>query len=510
MKKRLVTLLLLLVCCLAWANCAWAAEQSGQRSLPQLSKIEIRHLLDAAPQSLNGAALFAEQPKYTAPQVAGSLSTAAKQAALKRVNALRRIAGLSSVTLDEELCRKAQHAAVLMTATNYASGSGKAHEPEHPAGMPADFYALGKEGAANSNLYRATELLVAVDFWMDDPGNKNLPLLGHRRWQLNPALGKIGFGYSAGTDSYNPCSVEWVTDKSGKGLDFDFVAWPASGNFPVDIFGINAPWSVSLNTEKYQQPTVDTVKVKLTRLSDGRNWSFSGKNYQLSKSDKYFTVSTVRYGLNNCIIFRPEGIGLYDGQYRVDIEGLRLVSGEATSLSYVVDFFGAPRNFKDVRDSDYFAKAVKWVVSAGVANGVSNTSFAPNDTCTRGEILTMLWRANGSPLVERGLSFSDVDASAFYRNAAAWAEAKGLVTGSRFDGESPCSRGEVVKYLWLLAGSPQPKQACAFGDVPADLASAVAWSVEKGISTGATKQAFEPAVTCTRGQIAAFLYRAYR
>ena len=65
MKKRLVTLLLLLVCCLAWANCAWAAEQSGQRSLPQLSKIEIRHLLDAAPQSLNGAALFAEQPKYT-------------------------------------------------------------------------------------------------------------------------------------------------------------------------------------------------------------------------------------------------------------------------------------------------------------------------------------------------------------------------------------------------------------------------------------------------------------
>ena len=70
MKKRLVSLLLLLVCCLAWANCAWAAEQSGQRSLPQLSKIEIRQLLDAAPKSLNGAALFAEQPKYTAPQVA--------------------------------------------------------------------------------------------------------------------------------------------------------------------------------------------------------------------------------------------------------------------------------------------------------------------------------------------------------------------------------------------------------------------------------------------------------
>ena len=68
----------------------------------------------------------------------------------------------------------------------------------------------------------------------------------------------------------------------------------------------------------------------------------------------------------------------------------------------------------------------------------------------------------------------------------------------------------MVKYLWLLAGSPQPKQACAFGDVPADLASAVAWSVEQGISTGATKQAFEPAATCTRGQIAAFLYRAYR
>ncbi|MCX4266611.1 MAG: S-layer homology domain-containing protein, partial [Firmicutes bacterium] len=170
----------------------------------------------------------------------------------------------------------------------------------------------------------------------------------------------------------------------------------------------------------------------------------------------------------------------------------------------------APRNFKDVRDSVDFAKAVKWVVSAGVANGVSNTSFAPNDTCTRGEILTMLWRANGSPLVESGLSFSDVNGSDFYRNAAAWAGAKGLVTGSRFDGESPCSRGEVVKYLWLLAGSPQPKQACAFVDVPADLASAVAWSVEQGISTGATKQAFEPAVTCTRGQIAAFLYRAYR
>ncbi len=512
MKKRLGTLFLLLAFCLAWAGGAWAAEpagQSGQLDLPQLGKLEIRRLLDNAQTNLGGKAVFASQPVYTAPYVAGDLSPALKQAALARFNALRRIAGLPSVSLDEELCRKAQHAAVLMTATNYASGSGKAHEPEKPADMSADFYALGSEGAAKSNLYRATDLLVAIDFWLDDPGNKNLADLGHRRWQLNPAMGKVGFGYSAGTDSYNPCSVEWVLDKSGGAVDYDFVAWPASGNFPAEVFAKNAPWSVTVNPDKYQQPEAAAVRVKLTRAADGRSWSFGGKTYQLSDSGTYFNVSTHSYGLNNCIVFRPEGIGLYDGAYQVEISGLRNQSGQAASLSYTVDFFGAPRNFYDVRGNDYFAGAVRWVVSAGIASGVSDRSFAPNATCTRGEILTMLWRANGSPLVDAVESFVDLDGK-FYQTAALWAGAEGLVAGPYFEGDKPCSRGEVVYYLWVLAGRPQAGQDCAFADVSQALAPAVAWAVEKKITTGATAAAFEPQAICTRGQIATFIYRAYR
>lgn len=508
MKKRVGALLLLLVCCLAWASSAWAAD-SGSHSLPALGKLEIRRLLDAAPTNLNGVELFATKPVYTAPYAAGNLSTTVKQRALARFNALRRIAGLPGVTLDEELGRKAQHAAVLMTATNYASGSGKPHEPEQPSGMSADFYALGSAGAANGNLYRATDLMVAIDYWLDDPGQKNLADLGHRRWQLNPQMGKVGFGYSAGTDSYNPCSVAWVTDKSGAAVDYDFVAWPSSGNFPAEIFAKDAPWSVSLNPDKYQVPEQKAVTLKLTRLSDGKSWSFAG-NRTWEKSDKgsYFNVSTHRYGLNNCIVFRPEGIGLYDGAYQVDISGLKDKNGQAASLSYTVDFFGAPRNFNDVRSNDYFAGAVKWVVSAGIASGVSNSSFAPNDTCTHGEILTMLWRANGSPAAaEQPMSGLD---GKFYRTAAMWAGSEGLIAGSSFDGDKPCSRGEVVYYLWTLAGKPQAGQASSFADVPEDLAQAVAWAVEKKITTGATAETFEPKATCTRGQIATFIYRAYR
>ncbi|MCC8079201.1 MAG: S-layer homology domain-containing protein [Oscillospiraceae bacterium] len=166
--------------------------------------------------------------------------------------------------------------------------------------------------------------------------------------------------------------------------------------------------------------------------------------------------------------------------------------------------------FSDVADDSYCCGAVVWAVEQGITTGTSDTTFSPDDTCTRGQIITFLWRASGSPAPAEANSFSDVDADIYYADAAQWASEQGidLSTGT-FSPDAACTRAAVVEYLYRLAGSPEVAAATQFDDVSASdsFASAVAWAVEAGITTGTTETTFSPTATCTRGQIVTFLYR---
>ena len=165
-------------------------------------------------------------------------------------------------------------------------------------------------------------------------------------------------------------------------------------------------------------------------------------------------------------------------------------------------------NFSDVKADDYFAGPVQWAVEKGITSGTSATTFSPYENCTTAQILTFLWRASGSPKPTTANPFSDVESGDYYADAAVWAYEKGMVSGTAFGGNTPCTRSMAVTYMWKAAGSPGAK-AASFTDVSAEAeyAGAVAWAVEQGVTSGTSDTTFSPDDICTRGQIVTFLYR---
>ena len=166
--------------------------------------------------------------------------------------------------------------------------------------------------------------------------------------------------------------------------------------------------------------------------------------------------------------------------------------------------------FTDVKTSDYYADAVLWAVENKITSGTSKTTFSPGATCSKAQILTFLWRANGAPEPTAANPFTDIKPADYFYKAALWAAEKGLVSGSTFGANADCTRAMTVEYMWKAAGSPAPAGKADFDDVPAsaDYAQAVAWAVEQKITSGTGSSNFSPAATCTRGQIVTFLHRA--
>lgn len=162
----------------------------------------------------------------------------------------------------------------------------------------------------------------------------------------------------------------------------------------------------------------------------------------------------------------------------------------------------------DVKTADWFAQPVVWALQQGITAGTGGGRFSPNANCTVAQILTFLWRANGSPKPSGKNPFSDVKGSDYYADAAVWAYEKGLVSGKTLNGDAPCTRSMAATYMWKVAGSPSAN-AAGFTDVAAgaDYANAVAWAVEEGVAAGTSKTTFSPDSVCTRGQIVTFLYR---
>ena len=169
--------------------------------------------------------------------------------------------------------------------------------------------------------------------------------------------------------------------------------------------------------------------------------------------------------------------------------------------------------FKDVPTDAYYYEAVKWAAEKGITGGVGNDLFAPNQPCTRAQIVTFLWRAAGSPAPKSSENpFTDVKAGSYYYDAVLWAVENGITNGTSATAFSPnatCSRAQIVTFLWRSQKSPAADTVNPFTDVAADsyYANAVVWAAENGITGGTSATTFSPNNNCTRAQIVTFIYR---
>lgn len=203
-----------------------------------------------------------------------------------------------------------------------------------------------------------------------------------------------------------------------------------------------------------------------------------------------------------------------DGTYTFTMPASK-VTIEATFTEKQADEPVAPEKlFADVSADDYYYEAVKWASENGVTGGIGENLFGAKLPCTRAQIVTFLWRAAGSPEPKGMSGFVDVSADAYYAKAVAWAVEQGIVSGTSattFSPDAVCTRAQSVAFLYRAFGEKANK-AAGFSDVSADAyyADAVAWAVENGVASGIGGGLFAPDQDCARGQIVAFLYRAYQ
>ena len=298
--------------------------------------------------------------------VQGKLSNNSMKYGLNALNVARFIAGLDEVTLDDTFTDYAQAGTLCDAAIGAIT-----HDPYQASGMPDDLYKKGHDyGTKRSNLGMGHDSIAdaMISGWLADTGSNNLATVGHRRWCLNPSMGKTGFGHAGSFTAmyaFDKSSGDWY----GSGYT---VAWPAA-NMPVELFDSswNSPvWSLSKPSGFSSSTTV-----KLTRLSDNKVWNFS-----TSSSDGEFHINNDGYGQPGCVIFRPTGLSTYcaGDKYKVSI------TDNSTTISYTVNFFSLPKNtgiIDGTHTHSYDTPKWSW----------SNTSSAKlTATCTKCETVTSI------------------------------------------------------------------------------------------------------------------------
>ena len=192
------------------------------------------------------------------------------------------------------------------------------------------------------------------------------------------------------------------------------------------------------------------------------------------------------------------------------------VCGEIIKAQEVIPVLSPVTQFSDVTDTaSYYYDPVYWAAANGITTGTSDTTFSPNASCTRGQIVTFLWRAYGSPEpTTASTRFKDIKAGAYYYKAVLWAVENNITTGTSattFAPNAVCTRGQIVTFLWRAEGKPRPASSSnPFKDIKKSdyFYDAVLWAVGKGITTGTSATTFSPNATCSRGQCVTFLWRA--
>jgi len=329
-KKRVSIILTMALCITLGSSYVRADDTSASTAkginVAYHTQEEIRNFCNENGVTLRDALTYAQEPVVSGDYSAGKLSDETLDSAVKMLNCVRYIAGISyNVKVTDSYNSLAQTATLVNYVNNRLS-----HYPAKPADMDESLYELGVEGASSSNIawtsWKGCSMnWTIVDSWMEDGDDYNIDRVGHRRWLINPKMKYTGFG--AVSENRGTYSAVYAFDtKNSKAAEYG-VAWPAQ-NMPVEYFGAGFPWSVSMGS------TVDisSVKVKLTRESDNKTWNFSS-----SEADGYFNVNNDGYGQKGCIIFRPDTDEDYEAGdvYNVSITGL----GDGKDVSYSVNFF---------------------------------------------------------------------------------------------------------------------------------------------------------------------------
>ena len=275
-----------------------------------------------------------------------------------------------------------------------------------------------------------------------------------------------------------------------------------------DGSGVEAACTVTVN------PYIPPVPSYLITLNDPDNGTVTADR------------ATARQGTEVTLTVTPEEGYAVDGITVTDFFGNRVdvVRNSDGTYSFVMPYsqvtvsvtFAAeePIVFTDVDADDYFYNAVYWAVESGVTDGTSDTQFSPGRTVTRGEMVTFLWRAAGSPEPETTANpFADVDGDDYYYTAVLWAVENGITDGvsaTQFDPDGECTRAQMVTFLWRAAGQPDAGTSNPFTDVDVEdyYGEAVLWAVASGVTDGVSEITFEPGTVCTRAQAVTFLYRA--
>ncbi len=279
------------------------------------TKEEIVEYYRTHPFSTSKKDEYASEPSLESPYSAGKLTDESVQNGLNALNFVRYTAGLDEVKISEDYCALTQVAS-LVNAMN----GGISHFPERPSGLTDELYDTGCQGAGSSNLADGYSNVASsiIEGYMSDNYSSLIPIMGHRRWCLNPSMQYTGFGevgrYGA---MYAFDSFSGKTDVSG-------VCWPAQ-NMPVELCHDDYIWTYSRGKEV----NGGSVKVKLTRKSDSKTW-----NLYSGSSEGDFYVNNDGYGRKGCIIFRPRNVSYSAGDV-FDVN----ITGADTEINYTVTFF---------------------------------------------------------------------------------------------------------------------------------------------------------------------------
>lgn len=224
--------------------------------------------------------------------------------------------------------------------------------------------------------------------------------------------------------------------------------------------------------------------------------------------------------INKPDVTYPDGLTVYNqaqvlyekGYVRFNCNYYDIVEGKTDTSKPATTTASTVSGFKDVTTDKYYAESVEWAVDENITKGVTATTFAPNSTCSQAQILTFIWRSQGSPKVDTVapiVESKNITPANYYYDAVNWGYANGMIDGS-FNPNSPCSRALSMQYLYQMAGSPSVTGDGSMQDVPesARYHDAVYWAIQQGITNGTTGTTFTPASTCTRAQIVTFLWRA--
>lgn len=281
--------------------------------------------------------IYESVPRTSVPFSPGRLKDAYILDGINAVNFVRYLAGVPDDIVPDWTLRDQQQAASLINAVRGVLE----HRPERPAGMDVPLYELGYRGTSGSNLAAVSATLYkSVLMYMSDSDPSNIARVGHRRWVLNPRMTKTMFGF-VHSDSLGEVTSMYAIDESRprSAFHYDFINWPAPGDFPLEVFDPEDAWSVTLNPDRYDNTRTGDIRVRLTRLRDGAVWHFDHSDKDLE--GKYFNVDTNRVGVPFAVIFRPDGIERFEPEdaFEVTITGLYLKDGRETSLSYTTTFF---------------------------------------------------------------------------------------------------------------------------------------------------------------------------